>query len=470
VPGSMLRILLVLAIAAVAATAAPAAAPAPRMLMGFHDDPSFRWSPDAQANLDRAEVTGISLIRTIANWRALAPTRPANPADSFDPAYRLDDLDDLVRSAGRRGIEVLISIWGTPAWANGGRRATFAPTDPNDLRDFAQALADRYSGRHPGFPYVGRWSVWNEPNLEIFLAPQFDAKGKIVSPRTYATIYRAAWAGIKAGNPQALVAIGETSARGRNHVLAGASGSVSPARFAELLAQADPRLRFDAWAQHPYPTEPWLRPLQNVDWPNVTLSRLHQFEVSIDKWYRHRGTPIWITEYGHETRPGEPRGVSNAQQAAYARIAVKFAQQDPRVQMFVWFIFRDSLASPWQSGFYAQDGNAKAGLFAWSSLVALADGVTVNMSAGVPHQTVRASVPKIAYYSGPGATIGLTYRVYEAGKLVAIGQPAVPLGIDGTIAFPIDVTPVVGRTYTLTVDANDINGNVEHVVCALVAH
>src|SRR2546427_5719413 len=129
----MLRTLLVLAVATVAATAAPAAVPAPRMLMGFHDDPSFRWSPDAQANLDRAEVTGISVIRTIASWRAVAPTRPANPTDSFDPAYRLDDLDDLVRSAGRRGIEVLISIWGTPAWANGGRRANVAPSDPNDL-------------------------------------------------------------------------------------------------------------------------------------------------------------------------------------------------------------------------------------------------------------------------------------------------------------------------------------------------
>jgi len=169
-------------------------------------------------------------------------------------------------------------------------------------------------------------------------------------------------------------------------------------------------------------------------------------------------------------RPGEPKGVSNAQQAAYARIAVRFAQQDPRVQMFVWFIFRDSAGSPWQSGFYAQDGNAKAGLDAWTSAVVAANGVTVNMTAGLPHQTVRVPVPKLAFYSGPGATIGLTYRVYAAGKLIAIGQPAIPLGIDGTIAFPIDVTPTARTTYALTVDANDINGNVEHAVCALVAH
>ena len=32
-------------------------------------------------------ATGISVIRTIANWRGLAPTRPANAADSFDPGF-----------------------------------------------------------------------------------------------------------------------------------------------------------------------------------------------------------------------------------------------------------------------------------------------------------------------------------------------------------------------------------------------
>ena len=57
------------------------------------------------------------------------------------------------------------------------------PKKVADLTNFARALADRYSGRHAGYPYVGHYSIWNEPNLKIFLSPQFNKKGKIVSPR-----------------------------------------------------------------------------------------------------------------------------------------------------------------------------------------------------------------------------------------------------------------------------------------------
>jgi polysaccharide biosynthesis protein PslG len=453
----------------VASVLAPCGSAAERMVMGLQDDPSFRWSPDSVAMLDRAEATGVSLVRTVAEWRELAPTRPANPTDSFDPAYRLSDLDDFVRRAQQRGMEVLITVFGTPGWANGGQARNVAPTNVDDLRAFCQALADRYSGRHPGYPFVGRWSVWNEPNLGQFLRPQYDAKGRIVSPRIYARLYRAAYAGIKAGNPLAKVAIGETSARGRDHPSTKSSDTVSPGRFAELLAQADRKLRFDAWAQHPYPTTPSMRPLQKVNWPNVTLTGLDLLESAVDRWFKRRNVPIWVTEYGHETRPAEPLGVSNATQAAYARTAVEFARQDPRVQVFVWFVFRDSSGSTWQSGFYASDDNAKVGLGAWTSLVTLTNGVTQPVIAGTESPTVRVAVPKLAFYDAPGSTIGLTYRVSLAGKLVAVGQPAVPLTFDGSIAFPVAFTPLAGKTYTLTVDANDAHGNRESASYALVA-
>jgi len=437
------------------------------MVMGFQDDPGFRWSDDSPLVLDRAAATGISLIRTTADWRAIAPNRPAQPTDSFDPAYNFVDLDDLVRRAEQRGVETLITIWGTPKWANGGKTPNVAPRNLNDLRDFARAIADRYSGRHAGYPYVGRWSVWNEPNLDLFLKPQYDAKGRIVGPRLYAKLYAAAYSGIKAGNARALVAIGETSARGRDRKTAG-SGSVSPGKFAELVAKANPRLKFDAWAQHPYPTTPSMKPLQKVKWPNVTLPSLPRFETSLDKWFHRRGIPIWITEYGHETKPAEPKGVSFAQQAAYTRQAILFAQKDPRVQMFIWFIFRDSPTSTWQSGFFTQDDTPKPALATWTSLVKQVDGETVKVRAGRP-PTVKVALPRIAFYSQPGSTVGLTYRVYLGSKLVAVSQPAPPLGIDGTITFPVAFTPAKGKTYTLTVDAADANGNSEIATLALVA-
>ena len=62
---------------------------------------------------------------------------------------------------------------------------------------------------------MGYYSIWNEPNLQQFLAPTYDGRGKPRSPAIYAGIARAGYAGIKAGNRRALVAVGETSPRGR---------------------------------------------------------------------------------------------------------------------------------------------------------------------------------------------------------------------------------------------------------------
>ena len=50
----------------------------------------------------------------------------------------------------------------------------------------------RYSGRFSGYPFVRFYSIWNESNLQLFLAPQFDAKGKSVAPRNYAKLAAAA--------------------------------------------------------------------------------------------------------------------------------------------------------------------------------------------------------------------------------------------------------------------------------------
>ena len=150
-------------------------------------------------------------------------------------------------------------------------------------------------------------------------------------------------------NPTAKVAIGETSAQGRDHPAArGVSDTVAPGTFARLLAQQK-GLLFAAWAHHPYPTTPSSKPLQRVRYPNVTLSQLGNFEQTLQAGFK-RTVPIWITEYSHETKPGEPKGVTLAQQAAYAKQALNTARADPNVDMFIWFTFRDGAGNAWQSG------------------------------------------------------------------------------------------------------------------------
>jgi hypothetical protein len=456
-------------LASLAALAAvPLSSAADRMWIGFHDDPSFRWEPDRTAMVDRAKATNATLFRAIVTWSDVAKTRPARATNPFDPAYRLDDVDQLVRDAQARGMEVLLTIWGTPRWANGGQGPAFLPRRLGDLTNFARALSSRYSGRFPGYPYVRFFSVWNESNLQLFLAPQFDSSGRSVGPRNYARLYAAAYAGIKAGHPRAQVAIGETSSAGRDKPLAGKSGTHSPGRFAQLVARANPRLKFDAWAHHPYPVPVNMKPTQRVKWPNVSLASLPRFETSLDSWFKRKGIRIWITEYGHETKPGEPRGISEAQQAAYIRQTLSILKKDPRVDMFIWFVFQDTTTSLWQSGLYRLNGSVKPGRsrFAAAARPLDARNAVVRARAGT-RPTVNVSVRELAALNKAGAKIGVTYRLMRGSSAVAIKQPQVGLGADGWIRFRVDYPVRKGLTYSLRVEANDVNGLVTNRVLTI---
>ena len=251
----------------------------------------------------------------------------------------------------------MLTIWGTPQWANGGKGQNYAPTKMSDMLNFAKALASRYSGRYNGYPFVRYYTVWNESNLGQFLSPQYDSKGKPVAPEIYAKIYRAAYAGIKAGN----------SARARRHRRdlgprprscprqEGTQETESPGKFAELLSKQKPTFKFDAWSHHPYPTSINGKPISNVRWPNVTLAQMPRFESSSQQLVQQKNVPFWITEYGHET--------SRRSRGRHLRTAGRlrtpgdpYAAGDPKVTIFIWFILRDDPTSAWQSGLVQRDG------------------------------------------------------------------------------------------------------------------
>ncbi len=138
----MNRLVRLCLIAFVAAVAFPSGAlAANRMYIGFFDDAAFRWRPDRIQNMDRARDAHATLIHAAVKWNQVAPTRPQNAANPFDPAYNLTDIDDLVRQAQSRGMEPMLQIWGTPSWA--GPALNRAPRRLADLTNFARALATR---------------------------------------------------------------------------------------------------------------------------------------------------------------------------------------------------------------------------------------------------------------------------------------------------------------------------------------
>jgi hypothetical protein len=453
---TLLLLVLALALSALAAGARAA----DRMWVGFTDDPKLRYDQDRQPELDRVAASHATVVRSVVQWWTTAPTQPADATDPFDPAYSFDDLDELVRNAQIRGLEVELAVWGTPSWANGGRQPQYAPTNPLDYQQFMQALAARYSGRYPGYPFVRFFGVWNESNLATFLRPQFDDTGTIVGPSVYARLAVAGLRGVKAGNAQALVAIGETSSNGRNRHVAGQTDTIAPGTFLERVAKAAPRLKFDAWAQHPYPFPVSQAPTQRVRWPNVGMTSLPTLEQALDRNF-HKGIPIWITEYGNETRPGEPKGVTEAQQAAYLPQALAIARKDPRVKMFIWFVFQDSTGSPWQSGLYRLDGSGKRAAGVWASTVAPLDmrNGLVSAPAGTVRPPVIVYLRNFCSNNAAGAAVGTTTRVYRLGELIGVTQAQLPLGIDCTVRLELPVRVAAKATYVATVDLNASAGN-----------
>jgi aryl-phospho-beta-D-glucosidase BglC (GH1 family) len=452
-------------LAALCATAilASTASAADRMWMGFHDDPVLRFDAGRQAELAlAAQPNGATIIRTLVDWSRIAPTKPTVASDPFDAAYKFDDLDELVRNAQIDGLEVLITLWGTPGWANGNKKPQFLPTRMADFTDFARAVASRYSGQFAGYPYVGFYGIWNESNLGSFLQPQFNAAGKIVSPANYAKLAAAGYAGIKGGNPRALVAIGETSSNGRDKKRAGLTDTVAPATFAKGVATANKRLKFDAWAEHPYPFPVSSPPTQKVRYPNVTLTSLPQFGTDLDTWFGRKNIPIWITEYGHETKPGEPKGVTEAQQAKYVQQAIALAKANPRVPMFIWFVFQDSQGSLWQSGLYRTDGTAKPAQSRWAAAAKPLDmrNKKINVKGGVSNPALSVNVREFCATSPPGVLVGSTVRVRLAGKLVGVSQPASPLLVNCTIGLRLPVKVAKGKTYVATLDLNTAAGGI----------
>jgi len=459
------RLALLAIVVAVVFFPAAAVKAAPRMPIGFYDDPSFRWaSPSAiVANLKAAEAAHASIIHLLADWSAIAPTKPANPLNGDDPAYHLADLDAVVRTAPRYNLQVFITISNTPKWANGGQTVNHPPTHLSDFTNFAHMLAARYNGRHPGFGAVTRWAIWNEPNLQLFLTPQFNAAGKIVSAAEYAKLFAAGYTGIKEGNPGALVAAGETSNRGHNHPTEPAvSNSVAPATFAHLVAEADPHLKFDAWSEHPYPFfGPGQGPLQKTSYPNVELSNLDTFAASLKQWF-HRTVPIWITEWGEQTPPQNsltnPDPISYAKQAADAKEALDIAAKTPDVEMFIWFILRDSSSKTWFSGLETVSGAKKPAYAAFASQAKNIDGQTQLVNPNAKSFTVKLDVPFIAYHAKPGSPVGVTYRIYVGKGVAAEGQPRVELASDETVTFPVKFKPAKGAIYPMKVIVNDREG------------
>ena len=319
-----------------------------RIQYGVQDDAWLLYGPPASPaeRIQTLQRLGVDLVRLTLRWDTIAPKAPASPRDPADPAYDWDLYDPILQRLHAAHIDVLVSLWGTPRWANGGRAANYVPNNSTALGSFAYAAAHRY-------PWITRWTVWNEPNVRLFLIPN--------SPTLYTTrLLNPAYRALKSANPRNLVAGGVTSPRKT-------PSGMSPIAWIRGMRSAHALL--DAYAQNPYPVRPGETPSSGGCWrcTEVTMATLPKLIAEVKRDFGAR-TRIWLTEYAYNSKPPSRwLGVSNALQARYEGEAALRAYLAPRVDLLIHFLVRDEPnASRWTSGFYTSRGTVKPSFDAYA--------------------------------------------------------------------------------------------------------
>jgi hypothetical protein len=334
-PVAALASLLVLAAALLVAGPAQARG----LTTGFTDDVFMSSSASTRDTwFDRAVSSKAGIIRISVNWRTMVGSSPpATPTNPADPAYSFGNLDAAVRDARQRGLEVMLTVYGAPTWAEGKNRPSNVEAgawkpNPTRLQQFAQALARRYSGTFLGLPRVKFFEAWTEPNLKQYLAPQWKKK-KPKSPARYRRMLNAFFAGVNAAQPSAKVVGGATAPFGDP------PGAVRmrPISFLRNMFCLDKQLKankcgakphLDVLSHHPinFFTNPHRKPINKNDAPVANFKAVKRVMKAAERTnhVRPKGKnhPLWATEILWYSDPPTRFGVPVKTQAKWLEDAL----------------------------------------------------------------------------------------------------------------------------------------------------
>ncbi len=367
----------------------------------FQDDPLLVYGTNEQqdSTLDQLRAFGVDRIRVSVFWAIIAPANDQLQKPNFDatdpaayPAKLWERYDRLIRQAQSRGILVNLNITSPiPRWAaqeapEARLQETWGPT-VEEFGKFVQAVSKRYDGTYMGLPRVDYWSIWNEPNQAGWLTPQWapdprDAKQQVESsPHVYRRLVASAWQALAAtGHGSDTILVGETAPQGTGN-RRGITGSIDALRFlrqmyclddnlnlikgtsaeargcpvanpAQFVAENPALFTATGYAHHPYDMlSPPARKAKPRDW--ATLANLGDLSKELRRIYARygqktqtsRGVPLYLTEYGYQTKP-DPFSVSFARQASWLNEAEYITARNPNVRALSQFLLVDDAPDP----------------------------------------------------------------------------------------------------------------------------
>jgi hypothetical protein len=360
---SRIRILLCATLAAAIAGGAIGAGPAQASTSQklYFEGSSDLLEPSTRpAALVVLQTLGVKALRVELNWYSVAPAPTSATKPSFEATnpgnYNWGQYDVLLAEAQRLRWQVLLTVTApVPRWATANKKAPYTNRpDDLDFQEFMTAVARHYGSE------VSVYSIWNEPNEPAYLMPQWSSSGKPVSGYIYRGLYQAGYKGLQAaGLTHPRVLFGETAPVGDDTVNVRREKSrallhpVAPLAFMReaLCLNANYRksgscseLQMSGYAHHAYfpaagPSYVWKQK------DSVTIASLSRLSNALNLAARAHaipgGVPIYLTEFGVNSKPNKYEGVSAAKQAEYDAIAEHMAYDNPRVAAFSQYLLKD---------------------------------------------------------------------------------------------------------------------------------
>lgn len=421
------------------AAGALAAAPA----LASHSQPNYfegstlllngKTRPKAIAQM---QSLGVKALRIELYWFQVAPSPASATKPAFEAtnpgAYPWGEYDALIGEAHRLGWKVLLTVTSpVPRWATSNKKAPYVTKpDPKSFEEFMTAVGRHFGPSGPFGSTVSLFSIWNEPNHPAFLQPQWNTNGTAASPRVYRALYQAGYAGLQAaGFAKPPVLFGETAPTGYDKVnykrekARALLHDVAPLLFLREALCLNKSYRKSGsctplttvgYAHHAYTTAagPLYKPKEKDD---VTIGVLSRLSSALGKAAAAHGfssnVPMYLTEFGVQSKPNRYLGVSVAQQAEYDAIAEKIAWSNSRVAAFSQYLLKDDPLG------------GKPGASVNGGTIGFQTGL--EYISGAPKPLYNAwPVPLVVSKSGGGYSLwGLVRPTEAATKVTILVQP-----------------------------------------------
>jgi hypothetical protein len=199
--------------------------------------------------------------------------------------------------------------------------------------------------------------VWNEVNASFFFVPQWKDKpgGEALSPVLYRRIVNDFTAAVHGVDAKMLVVAGSLYPFALDRPNAQA---IPPLQFMRMLFCLSRKLRvkpgcgeplhLDVWSHHPYtsgdPTHATLAPDSVSIGQLPRMRRVLRAAIRQGRVISSRRVQFWVTEFGWDTNPPDPKGVPVRLQARWISEAF-FRMWRAGVSVASWFQMRDGFGA-----------------------------------------------------------------------------------------------------------------------------